>query len=153
MSWHLAVISRRPDLVTLTLPDIPSIRIEAATLEQAMEMGQRALSNHLDARRSLGRPVQKPLTLEDIAEHDPQLSYGLLATSSVTSETTGPSDPALAQAHALIRRPHCQSARFQLGSVSVGLGFNAVAHAKHDVALPVRDFKTPSRLKRKPLSG
>lgn len=49
MPWHLARISRQPGRVTVTLPDAPSIRLDAGTLEQAMEMGQQALDAHLDA--------------------------------------------------------------------------------------------------------
>ncbi len=85
MSWHFAQITRKPGRVTLTLPDVPSIRVDAETLEQAMEMGQRALCDHMEACSALGRPMPKPLTLAEITDRDPQSIYGLLSASAVPS--------------------------------------------------------------------
>ena len=117
MSWHLAHIIRQPGQVTLTLPDVPSIRVEAATLEQAMEMGQRALCDHLDARRALGQPMRKPLTLEEIADHDPQSVYGLLEAPVITGEATITGQPQKTRTYKANRHPHSISARAQLGSL------------------------------------
>ncbi len=75
--------------MTVTLPDAPSIRLDAGTLEQAMEMGQQALDAHLDACRTLGLPITAPLTIEDLPR-DLNAVWGLLETATVTSATLGP---------------------------------------------------------------
>ncbi len=114
LSWRLARIIKTKDGVILTVPDVPSIRVETATLEQAMEIAQRELDAYTDACRAHGRTMPRVSTIKELHNENLDAVYGLLEKPC---ETTLLMETSASRRTVQNRRMHAASARFQLGSL------------------------------------
>jgi hypothetical protein len=94
MTWYVAHIEIRDDVIAVSFPDMPSIRVVDDTVEKALETAAWLLKEELQSLVAKGIKLGSPTRLLDLTAENESVRYALIEISKADAEGHDTLEPA-----------------------------------------------------------
>jgi hypothetical protein len=86
MTWYVARIEVRDNVLSVSFPDMPTIRVVADTVEKALESSAYLLKEELKSQVARGMKLGSPTRLLDLAPENEFVRYALIEIADANDE-------------------------------------------------------------------